>query len=140
MAIGDTNAIIRAYLVTQTALTNLIGGASPRIYCPKLPQGITLPAISFLTGGGQNKPEVPYVVSPSVQFSCWDDDPIGARQVYRALYDAWNLLLNQSVTVGAATYKIFYTQEEMQGIDMQDPDILNYYRVLCWFRITIKVI
>ena len=85
MAIADTNAIIRAYLATQTALTALV---STRIYSPRLPENATLPAIGFFTRGGSSTPYIPGIVTPSVQFDCWADNPIEARQVYRALYNA----------------------------------------------------
>lgn len=140
MALYDTNSIIRAFLVTQAGLTALIGGAPPRIYCPRLPENCTLPAISFSTQGGQYKPDVPDVVSPSIQFNCWALDPITARQVYRALYDSFALLLNQTVTIGATTYHILYTQEETQGIDFQDIDIPTYFRTMSYWKLTITAV
>lgn len=88
MSIGDIDAIIRAYLVTQTALTALVGGATPRIYSPRLPEKATLPAIGFFARGGTSTPYIPGVVTPSVQFDCWASSSIEARRIYRALYDA----------------------------------------------------
>ena len=71
MAIADTNSIIRAYLATCTTLIALIGGVTPRIYCPRLPNNATLPAVSFFTRGGINNPHIPGMLEPSVQFDCW---------------------------------------------------------------------
>jgi len=134
----DTNAIIRAYLVTCGTLTALIGGATPRIYCPRLPENAELPAISFFTRGGSSTPYIPDIVEPSVQFDCWADDPITARNIYNKLYDNLQGIQNQSVVVGGSTYKILSAIEEVQGQDLQDIDIPAYYRVLTFFSIMIK--
>ena len=141
MAIGDVNSIIKAYLDTCTTLTALV---STRIYCPRLPENATLPAVSFFTRGGTSTPYIPGIPSPSVQFDCWATDapidvpPISgtimARKVYRALYDALQGI--QNVTVGA--YKILSAIEEVQGQDLVDTEIPNYFRVLTFFSIMIK--
>lgn len=100
MAITDTNSVIRAYLATCTTLTALVGS---RIYWPRLPENVPiavqLPAVSFFTRGGTSTPYIPGIPSPSVQFDCWADNPITARQVYRALYD--NLQGIQNVNIGS---------------------------------------
>ena len=132
--IADTNAIIRAYLVTQTTLTGLIGGVNPRIYCPRLPENATLPAISFFTRGGLTNPHIEKIVSPSVQFKCWADNPIDAREVYRALFSALQGI--QMVTVGS--YSILGAQEEVQGQDLVDVDIQGYFNVLTFFEVMIR--
>ena len=129
--IADTNAIIRAWLITRPTLTALVGGASPRIYCPRLPENAVLPAVSFFTRGGGSSPYIPGIVTPSVQFDCWGNNPIEARQVYRALYD--NL---QGIQEGP--YEILSAIEEAQGQDLQDVDIPNYFRTLCFFSIMIR--
>ncbi len=134
MAISDTNRIIRAYLGTQTALTTLIGGAAPRIYCPRLPENATLPAIGFFTRGGNSNPYIPGIVTPSVQFDCWAANPIDAREVYRALYDALQGI--QDPTAGATG--ILSAIEEVQGQDLVDVEIPNYFRVLTFFSMMIR--
>lgn len=91
----DTNSIIREYLVNQPTLTAEVG---TRIYCPRLPENTILPAISFFTRGGISTPYIPGIINPSVQFDCWGNDPIEARQVYRALYDNLQGIQNQLVT------------------------------------------
>jgi len=140
MALADTNTIIRAYLFTQSSLTTLIGSTSPRICCPKLTEGCTLPAISFLTRGGPSIPDVRGTVHPSVQFSCWADNPIAARQAYSALYNSLHGIKLVPVTVGIHAYTILESQEEVQGQDMQDPDAPNYYKVLAFFSMLIQAI
>lgn len=135
MSLPDSNAIIRAYLATDTALTALVGA---RIYCPRLPENADLPAIGFFTRGGRANPHIPPIPSPSVQFDCWGTSYIEARQVYRALYDALQGLQDQSVTIGASTYKILSAIEEVQGMDLADPDIPNYFRVLTFFEIIVR--
>ena len=119
--IGDVNAIIRDYLITQTELTDLVGGATPRIYCPRLPENTTLPAISFFTRGGLTNPHIEKIVSPSVQFDCWADNAIDAREVYRALFSALQGI--QMVTVGS--YSILSAREEVQGQDLVDVELPN---------------
>lgn len=136
--IADTNAIIRAYLVTQTTLTGLIGGANPRIYCPRLPENATLPAISFFTRGGLTNPHIEKIVSPSVQFKCWADNPIDAREVYRALFTALQGIQMINVVVGGTTYSILSAREEVQGQDLVDADIQGYFNVLTFFEVMIR--
>ena len=131
MAIADTNSIIRAYLATCTTLTALVG---TRIYCPRLPENATLPAVGFFSRGGMSTPYIPGIVTPSVQFDCWADDPIEAREIYRALYD--NLQGIQNITVGS--YQIMSAIEEVQGQDLVDTEIPNYFRVLTFFSIMIR--
>lgn len=41
---ADAGSSLRAYLLTKTAITTIVG---QRIYCDVLPQGATLPAITF---------------------------------------------------------------------------------------------
>ena len=134
MAITDTNSVIRAYLITCGTLIALIGGATPRIYCPRLPENAILPAVSFFTRGGTSTPYIPGIPSPSVQFDCWADNPITARNVYNKLYD--NLQGIENITVGA--YKILSAIEEVQGMDLVDNEIQNYFRVLTFFSILIR--
>jgi len=131
MAITDTNTIIRTHLLTCTTLTALVG---TRIYCPRLPENATLPAVSFFTRGGTSTPYIPGIVNPSVQFDCWAEDPIEAREVYRALYD--NLQGIQNVEVGA--YDIMSAIEEVQGLDLVDIEIPNYFRVMVFFNVMIR--
>lgn len=110
MAIADIDSIIYAYLKTCTTLTALIGGADPRIYCPRLPEKAVLPAVSFFSRGGLSTPYIPGIVTPSIQFDCWAKDIVGgltgskaARQVYRALYDNLQGIQNvyvRSIVVG----------------------------------------
>ena len=141
MAIADTNSIIRTYLLTDVALTALVGA---RIYCPRLPENATLPAVSFFTRGGTSTPYIPGIINPSVQFDCWatDTEVAGvvtkgnniAREVYRTLYDALQGI--QDTTVGA--YKILSAIEEVQGQDLVDVEIPNRFRVLTFFEIIIR--
>jgi len=131
MAIADTNKIVRDYLITQALLVASVG---TRIYCPRLPENAVLPAIGYFTRGGTSTPYIPGWLTPSVQFDCWADNPIEAREVYRLLYDALQGI--QYTTVGS--YKIMGAIEEVQGQDLVDVEIDNYFRVLTFFSITIK--
>ncbi len=136
MAIGDSTNIIRNYLVTPA--TTLFGLVGTRIYSPRLPENAVLPAVGFFTRGGSANPHIPGIITPSVQFDCWADDPIEARQVYRALYDQLQGLERTAVVIGANTYYILSAIEEMQGQDLVDSEIPNYFRVLTFFSIMIR--
>lgn len=131
MSLADTNSIIRAYLITCGTLTGLV---DIRIYWPRLPEKATLPAVSFFTRGGLSTPYIPGIVNPSVQFDCWAATSIGAREVYGLLYD--NLQGIQNITVGS--YLIMSAIEEVQGQDLVDMEIPNYFRVLTFFNIMIR--
>lgn len=133
--IADTNAVIRTYLTTSsTKVDPLIALVSDRIYCPRLPENATLPAVSYFTRGGSSNPHIEKIVSPSVQFNCWADNPIDAREVYRALFDALQGI--QNIKVGS--YYIMSAIEEVQGQDLVDVDIPNYFSVLTFFEIMVR--
>ncbi len=135
MAIADTNKIIRDYLVTFATKTDpLIALVDERIYCPRLPENATLPAVSFFTRGGTSTPYIPGIIEPSVQFDCWADNSIDAREVYRALYDALQGI--QNITVGAS--QIMSAIEEVQGQDLVDVEIQKYFRTMTFFRIMVR--
>jgi len=136
MAITDTNSVIRAYLITCGTLIALLTNpdGSFRIYCPRLPENATLPAISFFTRGGTSTPYIPGIPSPSVQFDCWADNSIDARKVYGLLYDALQGI--QNITVGS--YQIMSAIEEVQGMDLIDEFIPNYFRVLTFFNVMVR--
>jgi len=129
--IADSNSVIRAYLATCATLTAEVG---TRIYCPRLPENATLPALGFFSRGGTSTPYIPGIISPSVQFDCWADNPIDARKVYRLLYD--NLQGIQNIAVGS--YQIMSAIEEVQGQDLVDTEIPNYFRVLTFFEVMIR--
>lgn len=131
MSITDTNSIIRAYLITQTALTAVATGG---IFCPRLPENATLPAISFFTRGGTSTPYIPGIPNPSVQFDCWADNPIDARDVYNKLYDALQGIQDPPAGVPGILSAI----EEVQGVDLVDVEIPNYFRVMTFFSVLIR--
>lgn len=140
----DSNSIIRAFLVGETTLTDIVG--TDGVYCPKLPEDTSLPAVGFFTRGGDSTPYIPGLISPSVQFDCWAEDvtgkigPIGAREVYSALYDVLQGIQREVVDVGGTDYIIWSAIEEMQGQDLQDVDIPTYFRVMTFFRFMIKAV
>ena len=142
MSLVDTNRLIREYLLESSVLTDplidLIGGASPRLYCPRLPDKATLPAIGYFTRGGVASAELPHIFSPSVQFDCWAHDLIDARAVYRPLYDCLEGLDIVPVVIDGTTYYIMKAREEVHGQDLVDTEIPNYFRVLTFYSITIR--
>jgi len=133
MAIGDSTAIVRTYLVAQATLAGI------GIYSPRLPEGATLPAIGFFVRGGTSTPYIPTMPEPSYQFDCWADTPLQARQVYRLLYDVLQGIQNQAVVIGINTYYIVSAIEEVQGQDVQDVEFPNYHRVIGMFKIMLRV-
>ena len=135
MAITDSNAVIRSYLTTASPAVNpLIALVGEKVYCPRLPEKATLPAVGFFTRGGESTPYIPGIIEPSVQFDCWADNPIDAREVYRALYGALQGI--QNITVGS--YQIMSAIEEVQGQDLVDIEIPNYFRVLTFFKVMVR--
>ncbi|MCK4723773.1 MAG: hypothetical protein KAT75_10730, partial [Dehalococcoidia bacterium] len=60
------------------------------------------------------------------------------RQVYRALYSVLQGVQNQLVTVDGSDYMILSAIEEVQGQDLQDVDIPEYFRVLTSFSMMIR--
>ena len=59
-------------------------------------------------------------------------------QVYRAVYNALQGLQNQAVVIDGHTYYILSAREEVQGQDLVDADIPNYFRVLTFFEVMIR--
>ena len=131
MSLLDTNSVLRAYLAADIGIAALVG---TRIYCPRAPENASLPNITFFTRGGRSTPYIPDLPSPSVQIDCWADDPIEAREVYRALYDALQGI--QNVEVG--TNVILSAIEEVHGQDLVDTDIPGRFRVLSFWEIMIR--
>ena len=138
---ADALVIIREFLVDQTVLTDLIGGAvSPRIFVPRVPEreNNSLPAIGFFKRGGWSHAYIKGELHPSIQFDCWADDPLEAEEVYRALYDVLQGIQNETVTVDGTDYMIWSALEEVQGQDLQDVDIPDRFRVMTFFSFMIK--
>jgi len=139
MSLMDTNAVILKYLSTASAATNPLlalvkSGGVTRIYCPRAPENAVLPNVTFFTRGGTSTPYIPDLPAPSVQFDCWADNSIDAREVYRALYDSLQGIQNVEVDSNVILSAI----EEVQGQDLVDTDILGRFRVLTFFSIMIK--
>ena len=132
MAVADANIIIRDYLLTDTALIAVV---ADRISAGRLPENAILPAVGFFITGGVATPYIPGWITTRVQFDCWADSPIGARTLYRLLYDALQGI--QNISVGA--YSIESAMAEGPGQDLQDVDIPIYFRVLSFFNIIMKV-
>jgi len=145
MAIGDINSIIRKWLSACTTLIALIGTADPRIYCPRLEENATLPAVSFKVIGGDSTPYIPGIVEPLVEFDCWANNLEDAREVYRALYDnlqgiqgrtGWlSFPLIWPVVWG---HRLLSAIEENRGADLVDTDIQNRFRKRTTFRIMVR--
>jgi len=131
---GDVNSIVRKYLAADPGLIGIVGN---RIFCPRLPENTTLPALALFVRGGSSTPYIPPVVDPSIQFDCWGKSPIEARSVYTTLYEALQGIQNVAVVIGIDTYYIKSAIEEVQGQDVQSVDFPNYYRVISFFRVKI---
>jgi len=86
----DTDTVLRAYLATRAALTDLVGA---RLYASaELPAGYNVsqgPALLFSTrGGGQEYSS--RVLDPSYQFRAYAATEMLASEVNRALFDVLN--------------------------------------------------
>ena len=143
MTLMDTNAVVMKYLTTASAKTNPLlalvkSGAITRIYCPRAPENVVLPNVTYFTRGGTSTPYIPDISKPSLQFDCWAANSVDARNVYRKLYDALQGIQNINVTIGASTYVILSAREEVQGQDLIDDSIPGRFRVLTFFEIQIK--
>ena len=132
----DTNIVILTYLLSKTDITDLVG---TRVYAANpLPENATLPAINFFVRGGTSIPQVPKVVMPSIQINCWAETPEDSREVYRAVYDVLNGLGNYECTIDGTTYYISGSIEEVQGQDIQDISIQEYWNTMAFYQITIR--
>ena len=131
----DTNHVILEFLGSQAALVAVV---STRVYVPRLPENVILPAIGFFTRGGDANPHIEKLVHPSVQFDCWADSAQAARTVYRTLFDVLQGIQNETVTIAGIDYRILSAMEEVQGQDLQDQDVPNFYRVLTYFSFIIQ--
>ncbi len=131
----DVNAILRAYLVADSSISSLVG---TRIYCPRLVEGATLPAISYFVRGGTSTPYLTDIVIPSFQIDCWASSSMSARGVYMAVYDALQGIQNNKVTIATKDYYILSAREEVQGVDIVDEDIPNYFRCLSFWEVKIR--
>ena len=134
MALTDSNSILRAYLLTQPVAA-LVGN---RIYCPRAPEGASVPNITFFTRGGRSTPYIPDIASPSKQIDIWADDSVEARTIYRSLYDSLQGIQNVNVVIGVNTYVILSCREEVHGQDLVDTDIPNRFRVLSFWEIQVR--
>ena len=109
----DVEATIRAHLLTDTALTALVG---TRIYAgTSLPAGYTPddgPAVLLGVRGGADTYSGATLM-PSVQFRSYGADDATARSVDRALYDA---------LVDVAGLHVRTAQLETIGQLMNDPE------------------
>lgn len=136
----DTDAIIRAYLAADPGVAGVVG---VRVYCPRLPEDCTLPALSFFTRGGAPLPSYTRVVTPSIQIDCWATTLAVARQLYGEVYEALHAHWGYPVVIGGTTYAIMSAQEEVHGQDMMDVDgagsFIGYWRVLSFYSVAIKV-
>lgn len=132
--IADVNQILRTYLVNNADIIAFFTPDSPRIYCPRLPENCVLPAIGLFVRGGSSTPYIPGMPEPSFQVDCWDDNPIGARLLYRTIYSVLQGI--QNVAVGA--YQIMSAIEEVQGQDLVDADIITMFKVMTFFKFIIK--
>jgi len=137
MPSGDVNSILRVYLADAAVNPALFAIVGTRIYCPRLPEKATLPALGFFVRGGSSTPYIPPIVEPSFQFDCWGNNPIEARSVYTALYEALQGIQNVKVTIAPTDYYIKSAIEEVQGQDVQDVEYPNYHRVIAFFRVLI---
>lgn len=133
----NENSIIITYLLGEANITGLVG---TQIFCPRIPEGESLPAISFFCRGG---PSGSKYVSPdtdgSFQFDCWADDPLEARNIYIQLRESLHGVENQTVTISGHDYKLLGAELEVPGIDEVDIDIPEYFKTRAFFKIQTRL-
>ena len=136
----DTNKIIRAYLAAQAGLTAIVGaGVDCRISTRPIKEGMALPALTFNTTGGVSNPNIydpvtdDGIVDPSVQFTCWADNPMGARALYEALRRVLFGLNMETVTFNGNDHQIKFATEQVIGQDREDVDIPKYFSVITFY-------
>ena len=136
----DTNKIIRAYLAGNAGIAALVG---TRVSARPVKEGVTLPALTFNTRGGVSNPNIydpvtdDGLVNPSVQFTCWASDPMGARALYEVLRQALQGLNMQTVTFNGNDHQIKSAIEEVIGQDREDADIPGYFSVITFYAFEI---
>ena len=86
--VADVNEIVRAYLIANADIIAFFAPDDPRIYCPRLPENASLPAVGLFVRGGPSTPYIPGIPSPSFQIDCWADNSIEARLLYRTVYSS----------------------------------------------------
>jgi len=107
--VADVQVAVRAYLLTKTAITDIVG---QRIYTDKLPQKATLPAVTMriqserhihaLTG-------LVGLVDTRLQFEC-----------YSASRIATNNLCNEIIFSGIDAIKGTYSGLDIRGVMVED--------------------
>ena len=127
MAMIDINAVLRAYLVTLSALTDEVGD---QVYAVGLPEGYeTSKAVVFSVQSG-----TPQHVTPTqtlnIEFRCYGATDIEARSAYGALYDA--LHGKENVLMGST--RLWWAYEIFAGRDFKD-DQTNFPFVLCEYQL-----
>jgi hypothetical protein len=80
----DAREYFRLWLLSLEGVTSLVGD---RVYCDPLPEGESLPAVSYACKGTPEAEGVP-LQEMSATVWCWSGSEGGARQVYGALASA----------------------------------------------------
>ena len=122
----DVEAVLRAYLVTVTALTALVG---QRVYASvDLPAGYTPvgngSALLFGVRGG-DQAYSSHQLQPSVQFRCYAETEAKARLVAQALYDA----LNDQHAAGIKYARMETLPQLLREPEVDWPYCLGFFRV-----------
>jgi len=121
----DVNAKVREFLLADATFKAKVGNT--RVHWPGLPEGVNPmkdgESVALMTRGGPSDPCVPYLM-PSVQFKCYAPTSVRARTLYRAIYDALVGDMTDPITQQRAlnAYNILSAIEQMQGIDLIDPE------------------
>lgn len=138
MSMPPINSIVRRFLVSYSAITDLV---SDRVSWPRLIKEYKIgdgPAISFDCTGGHPSPEHAEV-SPRIQFKCWAATSEAARELYAALVDTLKAAAANRVDDGAGGTLGYITTaiEDNMGQDIIDPDTHNWPYVLTFWRVHI---
>lgn len=109
---SDVAIAIRAYLLTKSAVTDLVG---ERIYSDMIAQGATLPAIAFSktsTDHEHTLSNLAGLAHTRLQFDCYADLATGGRAMANAIAEAIR-------ETGIVAIKGVYTGVDIRGVRLE---------------------
>lgn len=122
MAIPDPITLVRTYLLTVSAVTNL---TSTRIYGESIPaaDAASMPrACVVLSPAGGPATEWLRTVESRIDVRCYGATPLAARTLAWAVYDALAWLPKRTIGSGLTAGKLYKAEPELAPLSQIDPD------------------
>jgi len=135
----DTNALVRAWLLSINAITTLLGtdNVNGGIYCGDLPESFTpanSPAIQILSSGGSQHPEITVINDDKKMIRVWANvnDYLTAHKLDALISSTMHGATN--LDFSALGY-VMRCQEIIAAQDVTDPDtgwatVVSFYNVM----------